>query len=109
MDEFDCDKCRGTGGVPYRRIELINPCAYCGGKGKVDWIQNATNMPPVPLDKEKYWQFMDYNIKRLEQELREACMEMNIQVRIQYEQMPDRYTSINPTIVPNKKLWSGGI
>lgn len=89
MDKFDCTHCRGRGLIPYRIIELINPCEFCRGEGKVDWVQNATNTPISKLEREDYHKCVDYNITRLDRELRDLCRELNIHVKISYEKMPE--------------------
>lgn len=94
MDKFDCTHCRGRGLIPYRIIELVNPCGHCKTTGKVDWVQNATNVPISNLELDDYNKCVDYNIKRLDRELRDLCTEFSIHVTITYEQMPDPYPTL---------------
>ena len=40
MEEYTCNNCEGTGIKPYKDYDFKIPCPKCGGKGKVDWLQN---------------------------------------------------------------------
>jgi len=40
--EVKCSKCEGTGKEPKSKEDcLIYGCEFCGGTGKVDWVENA--------------------------------------------------------------------
>ena len=104
MDEFDCENCRGTGQVPYKKIHLIDPCNKCRGKGKVDWIEYITNQSVhPPLQPKDYEETMYYNIQLLHRELVDLCMKMNIQARVDFQPMEDQYSALKPQILyPSK-------
>lgn len=92
MDEFDCDLCKGTGGVSAERVVLHRICPKCKGKMKLDWIERATSEccgPPVEDQMNKQFQIAHYNIHLLESLLREECYKVNIRVNIAYDKLEE--------------------
>ena len=91
MDEFDCDICKGTGGIPHETVVLHHLCPKCKGKMKLDWIEKATSECYVsPEDQmNKRYQLAHYNIHLLERLLRDECFRLNIKVNIAYDKIEE--------------------
>jgi len=96
MDEFDCRKCKGTGGIIYRTVNLTIPCGMCGATGKVDWIENITRTSCHPLDKDDYRKFITRNIHILTAELVEVCRKLDIYARIEFIPFDTKITRLDP-------------
>jgi hypothetical protein len=67
--EVICEVCNGQGHVNQENDVFSDPCYYCYGTGKLDWIENIVGktLPVFQLQSPLEWVFYNKRTNKLKQ------------------------------------------
>lgn len=79
--EDDCKICKGTG-KDIIKIELVDPCHFCSGHGKINWLEKVVGVEKNEYERASYENNMTMLIHYLKLYAKRLGMDVSIQLKL---------------------------